>query len=93
MANELLSPVFKLDTANTSTDLIANTLFRPLSVRWVGANTAGHVAEIRDSANNTVWKGIALGNNHSEESKPAVRWQGLVMHTLGSGVVYIEHNG
>ena len=60
-------------------------------VRWVGATTAGHAVEIKDSAGNSKFKSIATGSNYveSETFTTPLDCNGLVVPTLDSGVLYV----
>ena len=90
MSNVLTTNPLKIDTAGSAV-LLASNLF-PMSVRWVGATTAGHVAEITDKNDVPVWKSvaaIATNNAEAEQVNAKKPWKGLKVPTLASGVLYI----
>lgn len=64
-------------------------------IHWDAMTTAGHVAEIRDAAGNVKWKHTAAAaNNNIQEQFESLRehgltMSGLVVQTLGSGILYI----
>lgn len=89
MANGIRDHVWVIDTAGAA--LIASEEIRIDHVRWVGATTAGHQAEIANGAGQVMWASVASGANFLEESHGLdlrVR-DGFSVPTLGSGKLYI----
>ena len=95
MANDLTQNPIKIDTAGSS--VLTTKKLYPMSIRWVGAATAGHAASITDQNDKVVWSGVAaVGPNNVEAEQINVRkpWNGLKVPTLASGVLWItlKHN-
>ena len=63
---------------------------RVKGVRWVGATTAGHTAIIHDQNSRIVWRSVATGANYVESDLIENDWDGLIVPTLASGILYIE---
>jgi hypothetical protein len=88
MPNDLTISPWIVDTPGAG--VLSSDVLAIETVRWVGATTAGHVAEITNAADRMVWRSVAAGANHVEaEWLNAMLWTGLKVPTLGSGVLYI----
>lgn len=95
MANSKSNKIYVIDTASgtavTLSPLVVN------KIRWVGATTAGHTAVVQDQNANPFWSSVAGGANHVESDDFSQHSQrsssrmlnGLLVPTLGSGVLYI----
>jgi hypothetical protein len=93
MANDLTKNPLIIDTAAPTVLLPATQPMRVKSVRWVGATTAGHLAEIQDANNNVLWSSVAAGANNVEGELEEVWWrEGMKVPTLQSGVLYITYH-
>lgn len=93
MANDLLKNPWKVDTAAAT--VLTTAALRVRGVRWVGATTAGHTAIIHDQNARVVWSGVATGANYAESDMINTGdrgwdWDGLIVPTLASGILYIE---
>lgn len=90
MANNVSGDPLILDTANTTTVVDPRGLIIT-KVRWVGATTAAHHATIKNADGATIIDMVATGANYTEESTEKMYCKGLIMHTLGSGIVYVYY--
>lgn len=91
MANDTSTTPWILDTAS-ATPITTETL-RPRGIRWIGATTAGHECILQDQAGRRKWHSVAGGANHVEaDDLNGIDnlWDGVILATLGSGVVYLE---
>jgi len=93
LANDLLKNPWKVDTAAAT--ILSTELLRIKGIRWVGATTAGHTAVIQDKNARVVWSSVASGANYVEsdlinDGDRGWNWDGLVVATLASGILYIE---
>ena len=88
MANDLTKRPWKVDTAAAT--VLSSDRLRVKGVRWVGATTAGHTAIIHDKNSRVVWSSVATGANYVESDLIENDWEGLIVPTLGSGILYLE---
>lgn len=87
MANVLTGNPLVIDTAGAG---VLRTDHRVLRrVRWVGATTAAHAAVVQDAAGNLKWRSVASGSSYVEADTPNIAMLGLVVPTLGSGILYL----
>jgi len=73
---------------------MASETIRIKSIRWVGATTAGHAAEVQDGGGEIIWSSLASGANYVESDlieNIHTHWVGLKVPTLASGKLYIEY--
>lgn len=87
MANDLTNRPWVID----STGVLTTDRLRLRGIRWVGATTAAHVAELKDSAGRVVWSSVAGGGNNVEADSPTFDVLGLQCTTLASGKLYVEY--
>lgn len=89
MANVQNSDIWIVDTAAST--MVDSRNVKVKSVRWVGATTAGHAAEIQGVDNRVLWSSVAAGANNVE-SELVERWWmgGFKVPTLASGKLYIS---
>lgn len=73
-----------------ATTVLTTMKLRVKGVRWVGATTAGHTAIIHDRNSRIVWRSVATGANYVESDLIENDWDGLIVPTLASGILYIE---
>ncbi len=59
------------------------------SIRWVGATTAGHTAELTDKTGARIWSAVAADVNNEEEVYRDQWVDGLICPTLQSGVLEV----
>lgn len=88
MANDATKTPLILDS--TGAVFAAGIITRALSVRWVGATTAGHKLILKNAAGRIVFEEEANAANYVAEGRPENVWNGLTVDTIGSGKVYIE---
>ena len=88
MANDLTKNPWKIDTAAAT--VLSTLKLRVKGVRWVGATTAGHTAVIHDQNSRLVWTSVATGANYVESDLIENDWDGLIVPTLASGILYLE---
>ena len=88
MANDLTKNPWQVDTAAGT--VLTTMKLRVKGVRWVGATTAGHTAIIHDQNSRIVWRSVATGANYVESDLIENDWDGLIVPTLASGILYIE---
>ena len=92
MANDVTSNPWILDTAGATP--ITTDLIRVKGIRWVGATTAAHAAILKDQNGKVKWRSVASGANYVESdnlfTRPPNNWDGLVLDTLQSGVIFVE---
>lgn len=89
MANILTGNPLIIDT-QTATDLMGATQrLKIAGVRWIGGTTAGHLAELTDTAGRTVFKAVATAANQERESSIPFTCTGLKAPDLDSGIVYV----
>lgn len=89
MSNIVNTNPLVLDTASTSAVVDSRNL-TICGVRWVGGTTAGHQCILKNAAGQTLYSMVATAANYSEESQLKT-WarEGVIMHTLGSGILYV----
>lgn len=90
MANNVTNRPIIIDTPGA--DILVAGVLRVKGIRWVGATTAGHQAEVQDANDNRKWASIASGANYVESDllTDEKLWNGLKVPTLQSGTLYIE---
>src|SRR6267142_2538687 len=93
LANDFTSNPWIVDTPAAT--ILSTDQIRVRGVRWVGATTAGHAAEIQDQAGKVKWSSVASGANYVEAdllNSPPIGFNanGLKVPTLASGKLYIE---
>lgn len=90
MANQLTVNPWIIDTPGAGTLFAGANKIK--SVRWVGATTAAHAAEIQDTAGNVRWSSVAAGANNLEIDEVSEQnyYTGIKVPTLQSGKLYIE---
>jgi hypothetical protein len=86
MANDVTTNPWKLDT----TGPITADNVRIERVRWVGATTATHTAELRDSSGKTIVAFVAPADNYTEDVPIWREYTGMTLQTLQSGTLYIS---
>lgn len=89
MANTLGDNVWVLDTANTTTVVDSRMLYIQ-NIRWDDATTANHKAVLKDQKGNIIWQSTAAGDNNEDVELIKDWYNGLIMHTLGSGTVLVR---
>jgi len=92
MANALDQNPMKVDTASATALFPATVRLYIKGVRWVGATNAAHTAVITDAAGDAVWNSVANAANYVESDSVDDWVDGLVVPTLGSGILYIQLN-
>jgi hypothetical protein len=65
MANVLNSNPWSIDTV-TAGSLCPGQTVHLKTIRWIGAGTAGDVAELQDDGGNVIWRSVASGPNFVE---------------------------
>ncbi len=92
MANDLGHNPMTIDTAS-GTVLREHPLFIKKIV-WDEPTTAGHQLSVTDKNSNPIWHkyAIAGGNGIDYEIELNAWYRGLIVPTLGSGIVYIHIN-
>jgi len=95
MSNVLTGNPLVLDTASTSSVVMTRTIFVEAIVWDQGASGANtDQAIIKDKFGNTKWSQTILTGNLVPASvsfpKP-VPFEGIIMHTLGHGTVYVYY--
>lgn len=91
MANAFEENVFRIDTVPV-TLFSASERARIAKFRWVGATNAAHTVVVQnlDSSPVTIWEDAAMSADHTSESDgPFDLRDGVVVATLGSGVLYV----
>jgi len=90
MANQTTANPWVIDTPGAA--VLYEGPNRIKGVRWVGATTAGHAAEITDTAGTVRWSSVAQGANNVEIDEVDERqpYTGIKVPTLGSGKLHIE---
>ena len=83
------SNTWLIDTAAAT--VIDARLLRIVSIKWIGATTAGHTAVVTDAAGGRVWSSVAAGANFESGSYEGGQQNilGLIVPTLASGVLEI----
>ncbi len=89
MANKIAAGVWVLDTANTST-VVDDRMLKVKSVRWDDAGSANDKAVIKNKRGDIVWQSTAAGADNEDAELIEEWWDGLIMHTLGSGKIIIR---
>jgi hypothetical protein len=92
MANDLTTNPLVVDTAAAT--VLWTDYFKPKSVRWVGATTAGHAAEIQDQNGKVMYRAVADGANFIDDAlieREDPGWNGFKVPTLDSGKLYITY--
>lgn len=93
MSNVLTGNPLVLDTANT-TDILLAKRVEIVKIRWVSElGSSGDNVVIKDSDSVTRWESVCDGANYVESESwhpdyPFIVY-GLILHTLGSGTLYL----
>lgn len=89
MANQYRDRVWRIDTASATA--ITTDMVDIEYIRWLGATDAGHTAIIQDGDGEEIWRADANSTDYSEESAVRLVAKGLIVPTLGSGVLFLYH--
>ena len=101
MANLVNQNPLILDTASTTAVLIT-AAFKITKIRWSEPTTVDHTAILKDKNGVEVWKGslldIATAINTlilipDSDFNPPFLIDGLIMHTLASGRLFVYYDG
>lgn len=88
MANNLTVNPIVLDTVG-ATSAITRAI-KISHIRWTGITTTDHTAVIHDAASgNVVWSANGVDGVDQHCDMHDMRFRGLYLTTLGSGVVYV----
>lgn len=89
MANVTGGNVIVLDTAST-TAVVEDRMLKIKSIRWDDATTANHKAVLKDKHGNIIWQSTAAGADNEDAEIVEEWYEGLIMHTLGSGTIVVR---
>lgn len=89
MANVTGGNVIVLDTAST-TAVVEDRMLKIKSIRWDDATTANHKAVLKDKHGNIIWQSTAAGADNEDAEIIEEWYEGLIMHTLGSGTIVVR---
>ncbi|MFQ5493608.1 MAG: hypothetical protein ACE5DX_05635, partial [Candidatus Dojkabacteria bacterium] len=81
--------VIVLDTAST-TAVVEDRMLKIKSIRWDDATTANHKAVLKDKHGNIIWQSTAAGADNEDAEIVEEWYEGLIMHTLGSGTIVVR---
>lgn len=87
MANDLTGNPWIIDTAGAN--ILSTDQIHIKSIRWVNATTVGHHATIQNQLGKVIWDSYASGAGYIESEMIEQWFSGLIVPTLGSGILYI----
>lgn len=89
MSNILTGNPIIVDTAGATA--LTNYIFTATKIRWVSGDAASDAVSVQDRHGAVKFAAEASGANYteSEHFDPPLIFDGLLVPTLGSGVVYI----